>query len=236
MSIALVFLAGFVSFLSPCFLPVVPVFSTYVAGTTPARPGSEGGAVLTATRTRAAARASVFVLAFSTVFAGLWILVGLIGYVVGDFRDTLTIVGGIILIALGLHVAGLLRIPALDRTIRAKVDGDSDPSVRRAALLGLAFGAGWTPCIGPVLGGVIGIATTQSVAEGALLLAVYCAGLGIPFILVATGLGDVLERTAWIKRHYRTIELVLGLFLIVIGFLMISGLLERLAALVPAVV
>lgn len=236
MSLALVFLAGVVSFLSPCFLPVVPVFSTYVAGTTPAQRGGGGTAVLTATRTQAAARASVFVLAFSLVFAGLWLLVGLIGWVVGDYRGILSMVGGIILVALGLHVAGLLRIPFLDRTARATVGVDGDPTMRRAALLGLAFGAGWTPCIGPVLGGVIGIATTQSLAEGALLLAVYCAGLGVPFVLVATGLGDVLERTSWIKRHYRTIELMLGIFLIIIGFLMISGLLEKLAALVPAVV
>lgn len=236
MSLALVFLAGLMSFLSPCFLPVVPVFSTYVAGTTPLRGGGGGTAVLTATRTQAATRASVFVLAFSAVFAGLWLLIGLVGWVVGDYRTILTVVGGAVLVTLGLHVAGLVRIPILDRTARADVAMHGDPSMTRAALLGLAFGAGWTPCIGPVLGGVIGIATTQSVAEGALLLAVYCAGLGVPFILVATGLGDVLERTAWIKRHYRTVELVLGIFLIIIGFLMISGLLEKLAALVPAVV
>lgn len=235
MSLALVLLAGLVSFLSPCFLPVVPVFCTYVAGTSPA-PGSGGAAVMTATRTQAASRAGVFVLAFSSVFAGLWLLVGMVGWVVGDYRGILASVGGAVLVALGLHVAGLLRIPILDRTARARVDVDGDPSMRRAALLGLAFGAGWTPCIGPVLGGVIGIATTQSVAEGALLLAVYCAGLGIPFILVAAGLGDILERTSWIKRRYRTVELVLGLVLVVIGFLMISGLLEKLAALVPAVV
>lgn len=233
MTIPFVFLAGVLAFLSPCFLPLVPVFSAYVAGTNPS--SRDSGNVLTATRTRAAARAGVFVLAFSSVFAGLWLLVGLVGWAVGDYRGILTIAGGAMLVALGLHVAGLIRIPVLDRTARANIDLDGDPSMRRAALLGLAFGAGWTPCIGPVLGGVIGVATTQSVAEGALLLAVFCAGLGIPFILVATGIGGILERASWVKSRYRTIELIVGLALVLIGFLMISGLLEKLTALVPAV-
>lgn len=234
MSLPLVFFAGVLAFLSPCFLPLVPVFAAYVVGQAPAERG--GGTVLTVARPRAAVRAGVFVLAFSAVFAGLWLLVGLIGWAVGDYRGILTALAGSLLVVLGLHVAGLVRIPLLDRTVRPDVPLDGDPSIRRAALLGFAFGAGWTPCIGPVLGGVIGIATTQSVVEGALLLAVFCAGLGIPFILVATGVGNILERTSWVKSRYRTIELILGITLVLIGFLMISGLLEKLAALVPTVV
>ncbi len=282
-----VFVAGILAFLSPCFLPVVPVFVAQMTGVrrppefigqdsavvsviAPTRgPSRElaahervsadagrafvaGGGVGTVvgptavalphtptqgtyTRMGAALQALAFVASFSLVFAGLWAAVGVVGWVVGDVRQYLTIVAGAVLIALGLHVARLIRIPLLDRTVRHGVNTDGGPSYRKSVLLGLSFGAGWSPCIGPILGGVIALAMTQGTAlTGFGLLLVFCAGLGLPFIASAI-LADRMVSVGWVTKHYKVIEFVLGLTLIVVGFLMISGLLERLSATIPAI-
>lgn len=220
-------LAGVVSFASPCFLPIVPVFVAYLVGT---------DAHVSRRRT-ALAQALTFVLGFSVVFVGLWASIGLVGYLVGDHRDLLRIAGGIVLVVMGLHVAGLVRLPFLERQLRApmRVDAGQAPTYRRSALLGLAFGAGWTPCIGPILGGVLGLATVgESVGQGTALLVAYSVGLGVPFVLVALGATAVSRRLAWLTRHQGAVGAVSGLFLGVTGFLMITDLFSRLAGLAPA--
>ncbi len=268
-TIPLALLAGIVAFVSPCFLPIVPVFLAYLVGgapqpapsrtpvavgasSAPNGPGAAGDAgspagstvapepeSRTAHRGRrfAALHASAFITGFTVVFVVLWASVGLIGYLVGDHRDLLRIAGGAILIVLGLHVAGLIRIPVLYRAAGPQVRRDTggEPSLPRSALMGLAFGAGWTPCIGPILGGVLGLATTsETVGQGTVLLVAFSLGLGIPFLLVALGATALSRKLTWLLRHQTALALLNGAMLILIGFLMITNLFGKLAGLIPA--
>jgi cytochrome c-type biogenesis protein len=226
LSVPLVLLAGVMSFASPCFLPVVPVFVGYLAG--------RGGGTSPGRRAAAVGHAVTFVGAFTLVFVLMWSLVGVVGWAVGDHRAILRVAGGAVLIVLGLHTAGLVRVPLADRTLRARYSPaiTDPPTHRRSALLGLAFGAGWTPCIGPVLGGVLGLAThSDTVLGGAALLLVYALGLGLPFVLVCAGASGLTRRLSWFARHHRVVSAWSGALLVAVGFLMVADLLPRLAAL-----
>jgi len=238
-SIAVAFLAGIVSFASPCCLPMVPAYVSYIVGTTPAD---------SPTARRVAFKQSLaFVLGFSIVFVGLWVSLGLVGYFLRDFVPILRVVGGAILIVMGLHVAGLIQISALYRTVSVptgRLIGKSEtgdgtvkvlaPSYGRSTLIGMAFAAGWTPCIGPILGGIIGLASlNSSVGQGAVLLVAYALGLGIPFILVAVGATAANRKLVWFRKHEAGVSLVTGGMLIVVGFLMITNLFIKLSGALP---
>jgi cytochrome c-type biogenesis protein len=245
------FLAGVVSFASPCCLPLVPVYVTYLVGTTP--PGSPDAR-------RVALRQSIaFVGGLTVVFVTLWASVGLVGYALRDYVDLMRLVGGAALVVMGLHVAGLIRISVLYRqarvptkrlvaastggpgAMRAAANGGGGtttliaPSYTRSALFGAAFAAGWTPCVGPILGGIIGLASlSSSVGQGSVLLVVYALGLGLPFILVAAAAGEVNKRMQWFRRHSASVELATGGVLVILGFLMITNLFVRLSGVLPS--
>jgi cytochrome c-type biogenesis protein len=239
LTIAVAFLAGIVSFASPCCLPMVPAYVSYIVGTTPAdSPNAR----------RVAFRQSLaFVLGFTIVFVGLWVSLGLVGYLLRDYVPILRVVGGAILIVMGLHVAGLIRISALYRQVSVptgRLIGKSEagdgtvkvvaPSYGRSTLIGMAFAAGWTPCVGPILGGIIGLASLNStVGQGAVLLVAYAMGLGIPFILVAIGATAANRRLVWFRKHEAGVSLVTGAMLIVVGFLMITNLFVKLSGALP---
>ena len=188
-----------------------------------------------------------FVLGFTIVFVALWASVGLVGYLLRDYVGILRQVGGAILIVMGLHVAGLIRISALSRQVSVPTgrligrseSGDGTvkvlaPDYGRSTLIGMAFAAGWTPCVGPILGGIIGLASlSASVGQGTVLLIAYAVGLGVPFVLVAVGATAANRRLAWFRRHEAGISLVTGAMLIVVGFLMITNLFVKLSGTLP---
>lgn len=237
LGLVIAFLAGIVSFASPCVLPLVPAYIGYMVGTSP-----DG----TATRRRTAFYQSMaFVAGFSLVFIALWASVGLVGYVLRDQIGLLRIAGGAILVFLGLNMAGVLNFSAFYREAHLPVGpmGGSmgfgqpvgAPSYGRSTLLGVVFAAGWTPCIGPILGGILGLAAVSaSVVEGTILLVAYAAGLAIPFVLVALGATAVSHRLGWLRTHQRAVNLVTGGMLVVVGFLMITNTFAKLSALLPA--
>jgi cytochrome c-type biogenesis protein len=236
--VALAFLAGIVSFASPCCLPLVPVYVSYMVGTTPAD---------SPTARRVAFRqALAFVLGFTIVFVVLLASVGLLGFFLGDYKSILRQVGGVVLIVMGLHVAGLIHISALYRQVSvpagrvlAKSEtGDGTvkvmaPSYARSTMLGVIFAAGWTPCIGPILGGIIALATQGSPMQGLILLVVFALGLGVPFILVAVGATAVSNKLLWFRRHETAVSLVTGGMLILVGFLMFTNLFVQLSGVLP---
>jgi cytochrome c-type biogenesis protein len=237
--ILVAFLAGIVSFASPCCLPLVPAYVGYMVGTTP-----DGETI--ARRRAALYQSLAFVVGFSTVFVLLWASVGLIGYLLRDYVGILRQVGGAILVFMGLNVAGVINFSAFYREIRLPFGpmggatmgfgpaGSVTPSFGRSALLGVVFAAGWTPCIGPILGGIIGLASVSaSVAEGTILLVAFAAGLAIPFILVAVGATAVSHRLGWFRDHYTIVSRVTGAMLVLVGFLMITNTFARLSGLLP---
>lgn len=230
------FVGGLVSFASPCCLPLVPAYVGYMVGT------SRGNSL--AARRDALVQSLSFVLGFSVVFIALWASVGLIGYVLRDQTGLLRQVGGAVLVFMGLHVAGVINIAALYREFRLPLGrlapagagfGQASavgPSSARSAMLGVFFAAGWTPCIGPILGGIIGLASvSESALEGTLLLVAYAAGLAVPFILVALGATSISRRLNWLRVHERQVGWVTGALLVGVGFLMVTNTFARLSTL-----
>jgi len=216
MIVALV--AGVVSFLSPCVLPVVPPYLAYISGVALNDLAASGKA-----RARAMLPALFFVLGLSTVFLILGVAASAAGRALLQYQGWLNTVAGIVVMIFGAHFVGVFRIGFLDREARFDA-GDRGGSAFGAYLLGLAFAFGWTPCIGPQLGAILSLAASEaSVARGSLLLGVYAAGLGVPFLLVAAFLPRLGGLMAWMKRNMERIERVMGLLLWTIGLLILTG-------------
>ncbi|MCV2881069.1 cytochrome c biogenesis CcdA family protein [Actibacterium sp. XHP0104] len=214
MMIALV--AGLLSFLSPCVLPIVPPYLAYMSGIT-VTDLNEGRTA------RAILPALFFVLGLSTVFLFLGFTASVFGAFFLKNQQYFNIFAGVVVMVFGAHFVGAIRIPFLNR--EARIDaGDKGGSAFGAYVLGLAFAFGWTPCIGPQLGAIISMAASEAnVARGTLLLGVYAAGLGIPFLLVAAFFPRLSGVMAWMKRHMEQIERIMGLLLWTIGLLMLTG-------------
>ena len=223
-SVFLAFAAGFVSFVSPCVLPLVPGYLSTVCGLTPDE--------LRATRSdqvkRVLARSLLFIVAFSAIFVALGMTATGLGRTLSDSRDTLEKVAGVAIIAMGALFLAALVVPALNREWHldalAQRAGTGGPLVA-----GAAFALAWTPCVGPALASILGLAATQgTVAQGGGLLAVYSAGLAVPFLLTALAFNRATTAFAFIKRHYAVINAIAGALLIGIGVLVLTGELFRL--------
>jgi cytochrome c-type biogenesis protein len=218
--------AGVLSFLSPCQLAVLPGYVGYLSGS---------AAGQTSSRARTISHAVAFIGGFSIVLVVLGASVGLVGYLIYDYLPIVRRVGGAILIIFGLHVAGVIRIPLLYREAKLQVGEPRVGSYSTSVLLGLVFGVGWTPCVGPTLAAILLMAsTTQTVAQGALLLTVYCLGLGIPFLVTAAALGRVSRFLRQINRRGNVVSAVSGALLIVMGILIFTNQLTRISALFGA--
>ncbi|OYX45557.1 MAG: cytochrome C biogenesis protein [Rhodobacterales bacterium 32-67-9] len=211
-------LAGVLSFLSPCVLPIVPPYLAYMGGISMGEMQDER-----AGRRRALVAAGFFVLGLSTVFLFLGFTASAFGKFFLQNQDWFSTMAGIVVMIFGAHFLGVIRIPFLDREARMDA-GDQGGSAFGAYLLGLAFAFGWTPCIGPQLGMILALAAQDgSIVRGTGLLAVYAIGLGIPFLLVAAFFPRLKGRMAFLKRHMTRIVRITGLLLWTIGLLMLTG-------------
>ncbi|TNC41000.1 cytochrome c biogenesis CcdA family protein [Mumia zhuanghuii] len=212
-------LAGLVSFFSPCVVPLLPGYLSYVSGMTAAEVAADGKSARQ--RGRLVLGAGLFVLGFSAVFVSYGVLFGSVGMQLREYERPISIVMGIVVILLGLAFMGF--VPWMQRDVRVH----AVPSVGLAVapLLGVLFAIGWTPCIGPALGAVLGLAYNEGTAgRGAFLTAVYCLGLGVPFLAAAFAFSRFARATAWVRRRQRAISLVGGGLLVVVGVLLLTGL------------
>lgn len=215
-TVLLALAAGFVSFVSPCCLPLVPGYLAAISGGTVLEPGERAGAGLML-------RALIFVGTFSAVFIVLGLGATALGSVLVSNKMVLTQIAGVLIVLMGVLFLASAFILPLNRDWRPagliERAGRGGPVVA-----GLAFAVAWTPCVGPTLGAILGLASTQtSVAQGALLLAVYSAGLAVPFLLSAAGFGAAQRSFGWIRRHYLAIQVVSGVVLIIMGILVFTG-------------
>lgn len=214
--------AGLLSFVSPCVLPLVVPYLGFIGGVA-LHAGADGAVVATAERSRVLRAAFAFVLGFATVFTALGATATAISAVLADHMDTLAVIAGAGLVLMGLHFAGLLRIGLLYREARWQVER-RPVSMLGAYGVGLAFAFGWSPCVGPVLAGILTVAAAQQGAgEGALLLFVYAMGIGIPFLLAAAFANAFLGFTKRVRPHLRKVELAIGALLIATGVLVMTG-------------
>jgi cytochrome c-type biogenesis protein len=218
------FVAGLLSFISPCVLPLIPGYLSYISGLT--LDEMEGTAATTVDRTQARRRVVVasifFILGFSAVFISFGAAASAFGSFLLDWRRVIGKVAGAIVILFGLHMMGVLRIGWLYSEKRVQLE-KKPTSVFGAFFVGLAFAFGWTPCIGPILGGILAIASVQdTVGQGVRLLAVYSLGLGVPFLLTALAINQFFRAFAKIRKHYHAIEIGSGLLLCAIGVLIFT--------------
>lgn len=215
--------AGIISFLSPCVLPLVPPYLTYIAGTTSHQMSADDEAMDNKVFWRIVFSAVVFVLGFTTVFVALGATATTIGQFVQSHMSILAQIGGVIIIIFGIHFLGLLRIPLLYKEARYHTER-KPPGYFGSYVIGLAFACGWTPCIGPILAVILALAATaETVSTGVSLLLVYSLGLGIPFILAAIAIKPFMKFMRRFRHHLGTVEKVMGGFLVVTGFLFITG-------------
>lgn len=216
-------LAGAISFLSPCVLPLVPPYLCYMAGVSVDDFRDQDRMTSPAARLALMSAGLAFVLGFSTVFVALGAGASTIGAMLRAYQNELAFVAGLLIIAMGLNFLGIVRIPILSREARFSA-GARPAGVLSAYLMGLAFAFGWTPCIGPVLGPILTLAGgRETVGEGALLLFVYSIGLGIPFLLAALFSGSFMRFLSRFRVHLGRVEKVIGGLLVIAGVLFMTG-------------
>lgn len=223
-TLLIAFAAGVLSFASPCCLPMVPVYLSHMVSVSAetAGPGHRIISVL---------HAAAFVAGFSLIFVAFWASVGLIGFLALDNARYIREISGAILIFMGLHLLGLINIGILNREYvvgSSRVDA-ARPAYPRSLIMGMTFAAGWTPCIGPVLGSIIGLAVIEEdVARGTLMLVAYSAGLGVPFLIMALAVDPISAGLKKIRPVLAAVPIVSGALVVAIGVLILTNNLIRL--------
>src|SRR5664279_3637150 len=213
-------IAGLISFLSPCVLPLVPPYLVYLAGTSLERFADKEPEPRVKRETVAAA--VLFVLGFSTVFVALGASASVFGSLIRAYSGPLATIAGVAIIVMGLHFLGVTQIALLHR--QKRVDVAKPVGLWGAYVMGLAFAFGWTPCIGPILAAILAVAASeQTVTQGALLLAVYSLGLGIPFMLAAFAIEPFAQFLSRFRKHLRRVEQAMGALLVLTGIAFLTG-------------
>ena len=217
-TVGLAFLAGLASFLSPCVFSLVPAYIGYLGGRAAGGEDSASNRFVTLTHGLA------FVLGFSVVFVVLGVAVSAAGGLLYDLRGYLAKIGGVVVVIFGLHMIGVFRIPFLEYDARVHSNPDRKWGYLSSALLGVFFSAGWSPCVGPVLGTILTLAINGgSVALGAKLLTAYSAGLAVPFLAAALGIGWVSTTLRKYGKAMHYVEIAMGVVLVIVGILLFSG-------------
>ena len=216
-SIITALVAGVLSFVSPCVLPLIPAYISYISGASLQE--IQAGEV---SSKKIIVNSIAFVLGFSTVFVLLGASASLIGRVLARHMNTFKLIAGIIIIIFGLHTAGIMRIKFLNYEKKVQVKRSNSATLIGAYVIGIAFAAGWTPCVGPILGAILATASTYTTMwKGILLLAIYSLGLGIPFILTAWAINKFFVAFKQIRKYFHAIEVISGILLIIVGLLLI---------------
>ncbi len=224
-TVGLSFLAGLASFLSPCVFSLVPAYIGYLGGRAAGGEATENNRFITFTHGLA------FVLGFSLVFITLGVASSAFGRLLFDLRFVLAKVGGIVVIIFGLHMIGVFRIPFLEYDTRVQKVPDRKWGYLSSALMGVFFSAGWAPCVGPVLGAILTLALNGgSISTGVSLLSAYSAGLAIPFLVAALGVGWVSLTLKKYGKVMHYIEIGMGVILVILGVMLFAGIFERIAA------
>ena len=227
LSIGLAFLAGLASFLSPCVFSLVPAYIGYLGGRSAA--SAVGGKT---NRWLTLSHGVAFVVGFSLVFIILGVATSALGGLLFNMRTWLARIGGIVVIIFGLHMTGIFRIPFLEYDLRPQTAPDRNRGYLASALMGVFFSAGWSPCVGPVLGAILTLALNGgSIAQGVQLLSAYSAGLAIPFLLASTQIGLVTKVIRRYGKLMHFVEITMGAILIVVGIMLFAGRYETIATL-----
>lgn len=218
-AIVIAFLAGTLSFLSPCVLPLIPGYLSFMTGMSTAQLSEERSGA-----SRTMVPAFLFVAGFSIVFVALGASASILGQFLDSYRDIVERVAGVAVIAFGILMLGIVKVPWLYGEARVGMDRSRVFGRSAALVMGMAFAAGWTPCVGPILGSILALASSSGdVGKGSLLLLVYSAGLGVPFLLVALLFERVTPLLKWLQRYSLVINRVAGALLVGIGLLIVSG-------------
>ncbi|MEK7247609.1 MAG: cytochrome c biogenesis protein CcdA [Chloroflexota bacterium] len=218
-TLLIAFAAGILSFASPCCLPLVPVYIGHMVSVSAETNGQSR-------RFASVTHAAVFVAGFSIIFIGFWTSIGLVGFLALDNARYIRELGGAVLIFMGLHLLGVINIGFLNREYVVSESGGLNrrPGYPRSLVIGMSFAAGWTPCIGPVLGSIIGLAIIEDqVAKGVLLLTAYSAGLGLPFLIMALAVEPIAAGLKRIRPVLAAVPVVSGGLVVAVGVLMITN-------------
>lgn len=224
--LGLAFLAGLASFLSPCVFSLVPAYIGYLGGRTVAAAQANDRA----NRWTAFSHGIAFVAGFSLIFILLGAAASVLGSLLYQARDWIAKIGGIVVVIFGLHMTGILRIPFLEYDLRPQTAPDRNRGYVASALMGVFFSAGWSPCVGPVLGAILTLAINGgSISQGVSLLTAYSAGLAIPFLIAALGIGWVTTILRRYNKVMRYAEIIMGVVLIVVGAMLFMGTFQQLS-------
>ena len=226
-SVGIAFIAGIASFLSPCVFALVPAYIGYLGGRSLAS-GASGRAKTLITFTHGLA----FVIGFSLVFISLGVATSALGGVLYELRIWLTRIGGVVVVIFGLHLTGIVRIPFFEYDLRPQTAPDRNRGYLASLMMGVFFSAGWSPCVGPILGAILTLALSGgSISQGVILLSAYWIGLAIPFLIASIQIGLITTAIRRYGRLMRYVEVITGVLLIVVGVMLFAGRFETLAGL-----